>query len=112
MWQGIINMKTELSIETIMHGDGAVVLTLHGSVDLQTSPRLFTTLMTLFADTVSSVLVDLSAVAVIDSSGIATLVEGLNWSHKSGGSFRLTGVSDRVRDAFGLAKLEQEFTIV
>jgi len=105
-------MEIELNIEQKMQGDDAAELTLCGTVNLVNAPKLFTALNALFSGAMQSILVDLSAVDRMDSSGIATLVSGLNWSRRTGGKFILTGMTDRVRDAFGLAKLEQEFTIV
>jgi len=110
-------MKSELSIECVPSPiDGSdsqkVVLRLRGDVNLQTSAQLLLALSPLLTDAMQSISVDLSEVAMMDSSGIATLVEGLRWSQRSGGAFVLTGMSDWVRDAFGLARLQQAFTIV
>ncbi|MDQ6964620.1 MAG: STAS domain-containing protein [Mariprofundales bacterium] len=105
-------MDMELNIEKKVEGGDTVRLILCGRVDLVSSPKLLATLDELFLSAVRTVTVDLSDVGEIDSAGIATLVEGLAWSRRSGGSFVLTGICSRVRDAFGLAKLEQEFTVV
>ena len=56
-------------------------------------------------------MVDLSNVSYMDSSGIATLVEGLQWSRKNNRQFILAGLGDTVFNALSLTKLDQVFTI-
>ncbi len=105
-------MTTELTIEKREQEDHGVRFLLRGTVNLATSPQLLAALRPALVPGVKAVTVDLSAVETIDTSGIATLVEGLIWSRETGGLFRLTGVSDRVRDTLGLAGLQGAFTIV
>jgi anti-sigma B factor antagonist len=57
------------------------------------------------------VVVDLSGVSYMDSSGVATLVEGLQLSRTYGGAFRLAGLGGAVREVFRFAKLEKVFQI-
>ena len=48
----------------------------------------------------------------MDSAGIATLVEGLQWSRSTGGRFVLSGLTENVHDVFSLSKLDTVFEIV
>lgn len=54
---------------------------------------------------------DLSGVSFMDSSGIATLVEGLQWSKKQDRQFILTGLGTNVLNALTLTKLDNVFSI-
>ena len=55
------------------------------------------------------VMVDLSGVKYIDSSGIAGLVEGYQKARSSGGAFGLVAASEPVRSVLELARLDQVF---
>ncbi len=99
-----------LHIET-EHTGKAATITVKGDVTIQTSPELRNELQPLFAKDVEMIRVVLNDVKFMDSSGIATLVEGLQWSKTSGGRFVLSGLSETVRDVFELAKLDTIFEI-
>jgi anti-sigma B factor antagonist len=58
-----------------------------------------------------NVLVDLSLVTYIDSSGIASLVEGLQVARKQKTDLALVSVSQRVRRVLELARLDKVFPI-
>ncbi len=98
-------MKHEIRDE----GD-AIVVALEGDVDLQSSPDARKVLL----DCVGKkrpVLVDLSAVGYIDSSGIASLVESLQTAKKSGNTLVLVAVSEGAMRVLQLARLDKVFTI-
>lgn len=102
-------MKLEINMQTPESGEAR--LQVRGDVTIQTSPELRRALQPLFAEGYAVIRVDLREVGFIDSSGIATLVEGLKWARESGGRFVLTGLSEKVRDVFELAKLDTVFEI-
>jgi anti-sigma B factor antagonist len=96
-----------------MHGierDGTTVLTLSGEVDLSQSPALRKALMELMFDR-KAVVVDLSGVTYIDSSGIAGLVEAYQSARKNATRFTLAAMSDPVRRVLQLARLDRVFAI-
>jgi len=88
-----------------------VVLQVDGDVTIHTSPRMRDQLKPLFTATMKEIRVELNGVDFMDSSGIATLVEGLQWARLTGGRFILSGLSENVRDVFALAKLDTVFDI-
>lgn len=90
---------------------GVVVVVVSGEVDMNTSPEVRSILNPLFAEKPRAMVVDLSGVTYMDSSGIATLVEGLQWSHRSQIPFRLSGMTPAVKDVFEMARLEGLFEI-
>jgi anti-sigma B factor antagonist len=55
-------------------------------------------------------LVDLSNTTYINSSGIASLIEGLQHARKAGLKFALAGLGPTVRETLRLARLDQIFT--
>lgn len=58
-----------------------------------------------------SVVVNLSGVTYIDSSGIASLVEGYQTARKQSLRFALVDLSEAARKVIHLARLEQVFPI-
>ncbi|PIQ95437.1 MAG: anti-anti-sigma factor [Nitrospinae bacterium CG11_big_fil_rev_8_21_14_0_20_56_8] len=102
-------MSIELRSE---EGQGGVV-TVHieGEIDMSTSPKVREFLTPLFEKNRKAIVVDLSGVPYIDSSGIATLVEGLQWSHSSKNKFRLVGLTPTVKDVFEIARLLSVFEV-
>lgn len=89
-----------------------MVLTLEGEVDMSNSPEVRKRLVPLFEKVASHVIVDLSGVTYIDSSGIATLVEGLQLSRKNGVRFTVAGATNSVEAVFELAYLKSVFEMV
>ena len=58
-----------------------------------------------------AILVNLSDVKYMDSSGVATLIEGLQQSKKYDGRFILVGLLPNVREVFELTRLDKVFEI-
>ncbi len=103
-------MKLEI-IQTKQDGD-AVCLALKGVVNIHTAVEFRRQLKPLLENAKQYIHVDLSGVGFIDSAGLATLVEGLQWSRAAEGRrFVLSGLRDGVRDIFELAKLDTVFEI-
>jgi anti-sigma B factor antagonist len=92
------------------HGNAAVI-EVQGQVDLYTSPRMREAIVGAASAKAPTVVVDLSGVEYMDSSGVATLVEGLQLSRGYGGAFRLAGLGGAVREVFKFARLEKVFEI-
>ena len=92
--------------------EGVEIIALDGEVDMHVSPKFRDSLLAAFKKNVKNIIVDLSAVPYIDSSGIATLVEGLQWSKKDEGRFVLVGLHENVNNTLKLAKLDSFFEIL
>ena len=56
-------------------------------------------------------IVDLSRVTYIDSSGLAALIEGMQNVEEYGGKFALAGLQETIRTIFEIARLDQVFQI-
>ncbi len=87
-----------------------IVITLKGEVDLHYSPEARKQILEKLNDK-NHVLVDLSGVKYIDSSGIASLVEGFQLARSNQLEFGLVGVSDAARQVLELARLDKGFQI-
>lgn len=96
--------------ELVSEESGKLVIRLRGEVDLDRSPAV----RKLLLDSIGrkmDVVVDLSEVQYIDSSGIASLVEGLQAANGNGTSFSLVAVGGQVRRVMELARLDKVFAI-
>lgn len=87
------------------------ILTLSGEIDLHRSPEVKEALGVLVQRQVPSILIDLSAVDYIDSSGLAVLIEGFQRVTAYGGKLGLFGLQEKVRGIFEVARLDQVFQI-
>ncbi len=94
----------------ITEKDGATIVALSGDVDLQTSPAVRQGLLECM-EKHDQVIVDMSQVNYIDSSGVASLVEAFQVSRKKGSSFALAHVSTAAMRVLSLARLDKVFTI-
>ena len=90
--------------------DGFAVLELTGEVDLSCSPEARKQILQCL-DGGLHLLVDLSEVSYIDSSGIASLVEGFQTAKKKGIRFGLVGASPAALSVLQLARLDKVFPL-
>lgn len=105
--------RDDNKIDIRPEGEKAVVVSLSGEVDIVRSPDLQMALQDAVGRTPKGggVVVDLSGVTYMDSSGVATLVRGLQLSRKKGAGLVLCGLQDRVRSIFEIARLDTVFPI-
>ncbi len=87
-----------------------IVIGLEGEVDLSCSPDARNSILGVLEKN-KNLLVDLEKVSYIDSSGIASLVEGYQTAKKQSLKFGLVGVSDAAMSVLKLARLDQVFPI-
>ena len=99
-----------LKLDTQENG-GETVLKAEGDVDLSTSPQLREAILAACKSKADTVVVDLSGVGYMDSSGVATLVEGLKASQGGGKTFALQAPSASVMKVMQLARLDSIFEI-
>lgn len=100
----------ELGIELERQGDTCVV-SLSGEVDVYTSPALKERLIEAVDGQCSNILVDMSDVAFIDSSGLGVLVSGLRRVKERGGNMRLVCTKDSILKIFRITGLDKVFPI-
>ena len=87
------------------------VLPLQGEIDLHVSPRIAASLHEMIAKKPSQLLVDLSLVTYVDSSGLAVLIEAMQSIAQQGGKFGIVGMQPTVRSIFEISRLDQVFRI-
>ena len=85
------------------------IVKLGGDIDMHASPTARKAILQCIRDN-HPVVVDLAAVTYIDSSGIASLVEGLQAAKSKRLAFGLFGASPAAMSVLKLARLETVFT--
>lgn len=92
--------------------EGALVIDVKGEVDLFSSPKMRAAIIeALNSEKVLRVAVNFGEVRYIDSSGVATLVEGLQLARSKKCKFVLFGLQQRTREVLELARLDKVFDI-
>ena len=89
---------------------GTTIVVLSGDVDLDSSPKVRSVLLESVGNK-CGVLVEMSAVSYIDSSGIASLVEAYQSARRGSTLFALVAVSEAAMRVLELARLDQVFAI-
>ena len=94
----------------IKEESGAIIVSFSGDVDLESSLDARKILLECVGKH-KPILVDLSKVGYIDSSGVASLVESLQSARKKGSDLLLVAVSEAALRVLQLARLDKVFTI-
>lgn len=87
------------------------VLPLDGEIDLHVSPRVALSLGQMVKNKPAKLVVDLTRVTYIDSSGLAVLIDAMQGVEEYGGIFAIAGMQETVRSIFEIARLDQVFRI-
>src|SRR5688572_15297715 len=87
------------------------VLALEGEIDLHESPAVREKMNPLIDAKLPKIVVDLTGVSYIDSSGLALFIEAMQRIQAYGGKFALCSLKPTVRAIFEIARLDQVFQI-
>lgn len=87
------------------------VVTLHGEADISSAPVLRDALTALIGSGAKAVVVDLSEVAFLDSTGLGVLVGARNAAVEAAGALPIVCDDGRILKLFRITGLEQVFEI-
>jgi anti-anti-sigma factor len=104
-------MPTQFEIHSEVTSDGARA-SVSGELDLATVPTLRAAVEALLEQGVSKILLELSALAFVDSSGLSLLVELNNRSLSEGWALRLTRPTGRVFSVFTITGADANLPFV
>ena len=102
--------QVDLSITRADHGEQTVVH-LGGEIDVYTAPLVREKLDEQIQSGRTQLVVDLTDVTFLDSTGLGVLVGRLKLTRTRGGSMRLVGTDDRVLKVFSITGLDKVFEI-
>jgi anti-sigma B factor antagonist len=91
--------------------EGAVILDVSGNIDMSNSPEVRKALLSQVRQQGAKVALNLTGVNYIDSSGVASLVEGLKASRDSKSRFVLFGLNDSAREVLKISRLLKLFEV-
>ncbi len=93
------------------HGDIVTLALQEERLDAHNSNELKMQLLNLFEDGKVKIIIDLSSVRFIDSSGLGALVSGFKNASAKDGGLKLSGLQTQVKSMFELTRLHRVFEI-
>jgi anti-sigma B factor antagonist len=100
----------DLSITRANHGE-RIVMHLGGEIDVYTAPLVREKLDEQIHGGNTDLVVDLTNVSFLDSTGLGVLVGRLKLARTRGGHLRLVGADERVLKVFSITGLDKVFEI-
>lgn len=92
--------------------NGVTVLLLKGSLNALTAPDVRAVIDTLVNERRLQVTIDLSALEMIDSSGVGAIVSLFKRLRTIGGEVKIAGLRGQPKEIFRILRLEQAFDLV
>ncbi len=89
----------------------AVVLKLEGRLDASTTSSVKWKVESVVRGKQRNLVIDMSGISFIDSSGLGILVASLRAINKAGGDIKITSLQDQVHAVFELTRLHHLFEI-
>lgn len=99
-----------LELSQRVDGD-AVIVSVSGEVDAHTAPELDHLLSETVNDGCTRIVVDLSDVGFLDSTGLGVLVKALKRCRDSGGFVSVVAVHERIVKVFRITGLDGPFSV-
>ena len=91
--------------------EAETVLRIEGVLDAVTAPEIRPTIDALIAEKRPTIVVDLGALRLIDSSGVGAIVSLFKRAKAYGGSVSVSGLKDQPLAIFRLLRLDRVFSI-
>ena len=98
-------------IKEIRRVDEAIVVVVVGELTLREAPAFHSALLELCEESPKHLVVELSEVSFIDSSGVGTLTDVFRKMNQRGGRLALVGLRKMVRSVFEITRLDQFLAI-
>ena len=95
----------------ITHNGDVTQLAVRGMLDVNTAPALSEAVDGIVVDRPAKVVVDLSGLDIIDSSGVAVLVKLYKGVRGIGGTVVITGARDQPLAIFKLLRMDKVFSL-
>lgn len=96
-----------MDIHSKLLGSGVAVLKLEGKLNMVSAPHLRQEVHSAVAAGNTKVVIDLSAIDFIDSSGLGALINGLKSTRQAGGDLRIAGPTEQVRLVLELTNMDR-----
>lgn len=100
-----------LKVETSHPSDGVALIKLGGEADVYTSPRIKQEIVDLLNNGTHKLVVDLTGVEYLDSTGLGVLIGGLKRAREREGDLKLVCDNTRILRIFEITGLTKIFDI-
>jgi anti-sigma B factor antagonist len=94
-----------------MPSNEAMVVAPTGALDMASATTMKRALQALLEAGRTKLVVDLSGITYIDSTGLGELVRSMKRARELGGDLRLCGLPDKVLRIFELTRLDQQVSV-
>lgn len=98
-------------VQEVREEGGVVLVRLAGEIDMHRTPEVMQAVDAHMQSKPKRVVVDLSDVEYMDSSGVGTLVHLFRQVNSNGGKLILVKPNERVRSVFEITRLDRFFVI-
>ena len=98
-------------VKAVRRVDQATIVEVVGEIDLNESLEFQRVLLALMDENPDRIVIDLSGVSYMDSSGVASLIKLLSRARKAKTSLYLVGMVERVRSISEITRLDSVFDI-
>lgn len=88
-----------------------VVVSLQGAIDISNTPEIYKELKSLISQGKVNIVIDLSKVNYIASSGLGVIISSYKAAKENKGALKLAEIPDVIIDVFNLTGLNQIFEI-
>lgn len=95
----------------VVRTDHEITLTVRGSLDINTAANLAEEIDKIIATKMKRIVVDLSQLDLIDSSGVAALVKLYKGVRSTGGGVTMSGARDQPLAIFKLLRMDKVFNL-
>ena len=96
-----------MDVATDVTEDGIVIVRSQGRLNMAAAPQLRGVVSDLTAAGRVRIVIDLSAVTFIDSSGLGALIGGLKSARQAAGDLRIAAPTEQVTTVLGLTNLDR-----
>ncbi len=95
------------TIKEVRHVEDAIVVVVAGALTLRESPEFHGSLIKLCEQSPRNLVIDLTEVTFIDSSGVGTLTDIFRRMKQNDGKLALVGLNKMVRSVFEITRLDK-----
>lgn len=96
-----------MEFDTDVTDGGIVVIRSEGRLNMASAPQLRAVVSERASAGQSQILIDLSGITFIDSSGLGALIGGLKTARQAGGDLRIAAPTEQVATVLGLTNLDR-----
>lgn len=96
-----------IDFDTTVSASGATVIAPTGRLDMVAAPGLKTLVQSAVSAGTTPVVVELSGVQFMDSTGLGALISGLRTTRQAGSDLRIAGATSQVLAVLAMTRLDQ-----